>query len=116
MGCTVSLSRTVFTPSTCLVTSTASVRCRSSGTVPASCTAPRRVFTWMSPDDRSFVASSAAFTLVVIAVSRSFVPALVECDDDAPFISVARFAVFAPVMSFGPFALPFALPFAPPVA
>nr|WP_243435386.1 hypothetical protein [Burkholderia pseudomallei] len=70
----------------------------------------------MSPDDRSFVASSAAFTLVVIAVSRSFVPALVECDDDAPFISVARFAVFAPVMSFGPFALPFALPFAPPVA
>ncbi|WPJ35388.1 hypothetical protein Mukteswar_003370 [Burkholderia mallei] len=52
--------------------------------------------------------------MVVIAVSRSFVPALVECDDDAPFISVARFAVFAPVMSFGPFALPFAPPVAAP--
>lgn len=35
-GRTDSLSRTVFTPSTCFVTSTASVRCRSSGTVPAS--------------------------------------------------------------------------------
>lgn len=41
---------------------------------------PRRVFTWMSPDDRPFVPTSSAFALVVIVASRIFVP-VVECVD-----------------------------------
>src|SRR5471032_1193698 len=74
--------RTFATPSTFDTTSSAPLLSSADGTVPVSDTTPARVFTWICVDLTFFAPSNSALTLVVTAVSSTFLPIDVEAPID----------------------------------